>query len=158
MHQSASGKGRRHHIERGRKRDGIDPQQDRNQQDLSAVGDAVPVHRFTIAKIGEQESPRRLLRLPAQVAETCRQQDIVSLQYRGSKRHEHDQDEAQSHGEQDRVPKQAGTFVVIRDAQSDGQRIGDERVVDRSQKKDGAEKESEFSVVLFAERAGEQDH
>ena len=53
----------------------------------------------------------------------------------------------------DRVPKQAGALVVIRDAQSDGQRIRDERVVDRSQKEDSAEKESEFSVVLFAERA-----
>ena len=69
----------------------------------------------------------------------------------------HDQDEAQSHGEHGRVPKQARRVRRHSRPQSDGQRIGDERVVDRAQKEDGAEKESEFPVVLFAERAGEQD-
>ena len=60
----------------------VDPQQDRNQQDLSDISDTVSGHRLAIAKIGEQESPRRLLRLPAQIAKTCRQQNIVILQQR----------------------------------------------------------------------------
>ena len=52
--------------------------QDRNQQNLSDISDTVPGHRLAIAKIGEQEPPRSLLRLPAQdsrdmpAAEYCR--------------------------------------------------------------------------------------
>ena len=54
------------------------------------------------------------------------------------------------------VPKQAPAFVIIRDAQSDGQRIGDERVIERPQDEDGAEEKHEFPVIRFAERAREQ--
>ena len=156
MHQGTKDKRRRHRIESGRKCYGIDPQQDRNQQNLPDVSDAVAGHRLAVAKIGQQESPRCLLRLPAQVAETCRQQDLLLLQHRRSNRHEHEQDQAERHGEHHRVAKQARSFLIGHDTQSDRQRIGDERVVDRPQEEDGAEKEGKFSVVLLAERAGEQ--
>ena len=156
MHQGADAEGRRHHIERGRERDVIEPSQEHNQQGLSDISDTVSGHRRTVAEIGEQASPRRLLRLPAQKAEARRQHDIVGLQQRGSKRHNHDQDETQSRGEQERVPDQPGALLVARDAQAHRQRIGDERVIDHPQDEDGAEEKREFPVILRAERAREQ--
>ena len=62
----------------------------------------------------------------------------------GSKRHGHNQDEAQREGEKGRISQQAGPFVVIHNRQSEGHWVGDERVVDCPQKEDRAEKEGEF--------------
>ena len=53
-------------------------------------------------------------------------------------------------------PSRRRALLVARDAQAHGQRIGDERVIDRPQDEDGAEEKREFPVVLFAERAREQ--
>ena len=66
MHQGADGESRRHDIERGRKRDVTEPSQEHNEQGLSDISGTVSGHRRTVAEIGEQASPRRLLRLPAQ--------------------------------------------------------------------------------------------
>ena len=53
-------------------------------------------------------------------------------------------------------PSRRRALVVIDDAQSDGQRIRDERVIERPQDEDGAEEKHEFPVIRFAERAREQ--
>ena len=53
-------------------------------------------------------------------------------------------------------PSSRRALLVVRDAQADGQRIGDERVIERPQDEDGAEEKHEFPVIRFAERAREQ--